>query len=486
MKTKCDLIVQKRIFRPNFHLSEQLCKQIMLIINNRSIARCAMLEQMRNYFSTCQTHVDAVDEFAKTYQPTDATRWYTKDSFVHRIINKVLRQGNLEQCYLLRLYISDLSEHLFQLKSQQLRNFTETNRYTILYRGLRQSQEHLQVLQTLVGQVILAKGFTSTTHDKQTALFYAAHLNPQSRDSQPLLVEISVDMAAPDIIAAEIGYLSQFPDEKEVLFDIGVRFKVESLECDPLHSVWYCRMTAVSNELQIASLPQHTSSYKNCLGLSIYTNEEAELERIMSDNRRRKFFPAPSNEEEDYLWKNSASIHWIADSINDQTRIFHQKAVINWYRDLNVVQFHRQCKQSWELLKSDVHGSLSNTPDAASYLNNLGLTCQRLNATDDAIALLKEALEIRNQIGSSAYFRIQSLRNLGMAYTDKGDYEEALASLKQALIIGQESLPNSHWNTAITLRNFVYFYHTKGDYRKAIEYYCQSLEAFEKMCKSRQ
>lgn len=484
MKTKCDLILQKRIFRPNCLLSQQLFENVMLMINDRTIARYAMLEQMRSHFSTCQAHVDAIDKFAETYQPRDATYWYTKDSFVHRIINKVLRQGNLEQCFLLRLYISDLSEHLFQLKCQQRRNCTEINRNTILYRGLRQSQEHLQTLQRLIGQVILTKGFMSTTHDKRTALFYAAPSHPQSPQSQPLLLEISVDMTAPDIIAAEIGHLSEFPDEKEVLFDIGVRFKVESLKYDPCHSIWCCRMTAMSSDFQVAALPQHISSYKSDIDLNTYTNEEAGLERMMSGDRRRKFFPTPNNEEEDSLWRNSVSIHWIADSINDRGRIIHQKALINWYRNLDVVQFHSQCKQGWELLQSDVSGNLSDTRDAASYLNNLGLTCQRLNATDDAIALLKRSLEIRNQIGSSAHFRVQSLRNLGLAYTDKGDYDDALTSLKQAMIIGQESLPTSQWSTSMTLRNFVYFYHKKGDYEKAIEYYCQALKVFEKTCKS--
>ena len=479
METKSDLIIQKRIFRPNFFISEQFTQNIRLIINDRTVARCGMLEQIRRYFSLYQTHLTTINIFAGTYESKHAVHWYTKDSFLHRVTNKVLRTGNLEFYGLLRFYIADLSEQLYHLKCHQQRNVTQTKENTILYRGLRQSEAHLKILRSFIGQIIMTRNFMSTTKDKSTALFYAAPSHPQSSESQSLFIEISVDMTAPDIIAADIAHLSEFPDEKEVLFDIGVKFRVKSLEYDKLHSMWHCQLVAVSSESQIIPLAQHVSSHDNYMDLNSYSEDEADLERIMSRDRRRRFFPAPDNKEDELLWSKSASVPWIAITSRERARIALQRTSINWHLSLDMVRFHSECKQAWELFKSEPGNTLIDSHDTASFLNNLGFTYLGLKMTDDAIKLLKRASKIRNRIGASAHFRAQSLRNLAVAYTDKGEYDHALSSLNQALLIGQQSMATSQWSTSMTHSNFAYFYHAKGDHRQAIEYYFRALETFE-------
>lgn len=483
METKSDLTIQKRIFRPNFFISEQFTQNIRFIINHRTVARSAMLEQIRRYFSLYQTHLTAVNIFAGTYEPKHAARWYTKDSFLHRVINEVLCTGNFESYNLLRFYIADLSEQLYHLKCQQQRNVTQTKENTILYRGLRQSAAQLKTLQSLVGQIIMTKRFMSTTGDKSTALFYAAPSHPQSLKSQSLLIEISVDMAVLDIIVADIAHLSQFPDEKEVLFDIGVKFRVESLEYDTSHSMWHCQLVAVSSESQMIPLAQQILSHDSYMDPNSYSEDEAKLERIMSRDRRRRFFPAPDNKEDELLWSNSATVPWIAITSQDRARMAYQRALINWYVSSDIVRFHSECKQAWELFKSDSGNEFIDSHDTASFLNNLGFTYLRLKMTDNAIKLLRRASKIRNRIGASAHFQAQSLRNLAVAYTDKGEYDHAFALLNQALRIGQQSMATSQWSTSMTLSNFVYFYHAKGDYRQAIEYYFRALETFEQCLK---
>ena len=479
MKTKSDLIVEKRIFRPIFCISEQLTQNIRLIINDRTVARFAMLERIRRYFSLFQTHLIAIDHFAETYQSKHAINWYTKDSFLHRVINKVLREGNLEFYTSLRFFISDLSEQLYQLKCDQQRNGIQTKENTILYRGLRQSVAQLEALRSFVGQVILTKSFMSTSTDKHIALFYAAPSHPQSPQSQSLLIEISVDMTAPDIIAADISRFSEFPDEKEVLFDIGMKFRVDSLAYDSLRPIWCCRLVAMPNESPITTLSQSISSNNSYADLNFYSEEEAKLERMTSRERRRKFFPAPYDQNEDSLWRNSPSVSWIAISTVERARIAQQRALINWHKSLDVMQFHSECKKAWKLMESDDSHDFSGSQDTASFLNNLGFTCQRLKMTDTAIKLLRKSSEIRERIGSPAHFRAQSLRNLGLAHVDKGNYEDALIALEQALVIGQQSVTTSQWSTSMTLSNFVYFYHAKGDYRQAIEYYFRALETLK-------
>jgi tetratricopeptide (TPR) repeat protein len=87
---------------------------------------------------------------------------------------------------------------------------------------------------------------------------------------------------------------------------------------------------------------------------------------------------------------------------------------------------------------------------------------------------------MRDRLETSEHFRAQSLRNLSLAYTDQGNYENALTLLNQALIIGLQARTTLQWSTSMTLRNFVYVYHTRGDYQRAIEYSFKAIETFQK------
>ncbi|CAF0865520.1 unnamed protein product [Adineta steineri] len=453
-----------------------------------------MVDHCRQYFSYYKTDFTYIKKFAKTYTPAQAVYWYTKDCFIHRSINAVLRTGNIEECYLLRFYISGLSRQLYQLKCQQQRDILISNTPTILYRGLRQSEADLKILQSLVGHVILTKGFMSTSHYKNIALCYAGASDPQSLQSQALLLEIYVNMRDPDIIAADIAHLSNFPEELEVLFDFGCHFRIESMTYDLSDSIWHCRLVAISNKSQMVQLFPHISFNESCMNSSKYYQVEEKLERIMHRERLQKFKSKCNHEEINLLRSKLPSIPWIANNSSDRARILQQKVLLQWQligsiprqqsesmrRQLSdsMQRLRFDCEQTWKLFQQDINDTFIESNDAACFLNNLGYISLLLNDTECAIELLKKAMKIRDRFQTSEHFRAQSLRNLGLAYIDQGDYDNALAVLSQALILGQQSRPTAQWGTSMTLRNFSYFYHMRRDYIKSIECLLKSLETF--------
>jgi hypothetical protein len=479
MESQQDLIIDKRLLRPNFLYFRQLIENVTSTICDWTVAKPDMLDLCRQYFSMHKNHIISINKFAKKYQSWHAAHWYTKDSFIHRIVNKVLRTGNIEYCFLLRFYISDLSKQLYQLKCQQQKVAAKTEKNTILYRGLTLSEAHLKTLQNLVGQIILTKGFISTTRNKEIALWYAGASHPQSPESQSLLIEINVDMTAPDIIAADIAHLSNFPVEQEVLFDMSTRFLVESFEYDSLNGVWHCRFVAMSNGSQVIQLFQELSSDESCINLNSYSEVEAKLERRMRRERRQKFISTHNNQENDFLWFNLLPVPCMAISSSDPAHITQQKALIHWHQNADVHQLHSESKRAMELLKQENDGMVIENNDTACFLHNFGYICLQLEDTDYAIDLLKQASDMRIRLGTSERFCAQSLRNLGLAYIDKGDYENALASLNHALIIGQQGPPTAQCCTAMTLRNFGYFYYVRSDYSQAVEYLSKALETFQ-------
>ncbi|CAF3959649.1 unnamed protein product [Rotaria sordida] len=64
-----------------------------------------------------------------------AIRWYTKASFVYKMINKAMRTEDINQLYTFRFYIADLCENIARLHEEQ--NNGKSN--VEFYRGLRET-----------------------------------------------------------------------------------------------------------------------------------------------------------------------------------------------------------------------------------------------------------------------------------------------------------------------------------------------------------
>jgi len=58
-----------------------------------------------------------VGEFEKDYRSDKALWWYTRDSFLYRMLNKALRVQNIDLLFLLRFVIGDIYQQLKQVMS---------------------------------------------------------------------------------------------------------------------------------------------------------------------------------------------------------------------------------------------------------------------------------------------------------------------------------------------------------------------------------
>ena len=58
-----------------------------------------------------------VREFEKDYRSDKALWWYTRDSFLYRMLNKALRVQNIDLLFLLRFVIGDIYQQLKQVMS---------------------------------------------------------------------------------------------------------------------------------------------------------------------------------------------------------------------------------------------------------------------------------------------------------------------------------------------------------------------------------
>ena len=195
-----------------------------------------------------------LEEFQHTYSPSGAVWWYTRQSFLYRVLNKALRQQNIDLLFVFRFFIRDIQQQLEENKC------TSSIR---VYRGQRMIKDEVEMLKKSKGEFISVNSFFSTSLDRELALFFITG-SDASDDFERVLFEIDTDPHIGNIKPfSDITSYSYFPDEAEVLFMIGSVFKLVHIYYNQ-DGIWIVRMKlSTINDHQLQSLLVHLQSEYN-------------------------------------------------------------------------------------------------------------------------------------------------------------------------------------------------------------------------------
>jgi len=91
-----------------------------------------------------------------------------------------------------------------------------------------------------------------------------------------------------------------------------------------------------------------------------------------------------------------------------------------------------ESRGDWALAETNYRKAIEIAPHWAEALINLGVVCNRLGKTDEAIKAFTRASEIKPDL-------VAALLNLGITYFRLGRYNEAVAPLNQAIRIESEN-----------------------------------------------
>ncbi|CAF1259054.1 unnamed protein product, partial [Didymodactylos carnosus] len=83
-------------------------------------AKLDMIEILRKHYHDNETQLKIIDEFDKNEKDESAVTWYTKETCIYKIVNRIFRQGQIDEIYNYRTFIKDLAEQLNQLYTGQL------------------------------------------------------------------------------------------------------------------------------------------------------------------------------------------------------------------------------------------------------------------------------------------------------------------------------------------------------------------------------
>ncbi|CAF0868908.1 unnamed protein product [Adineta steineri] len=210
--------------------------------NSRMDAKREMIKLCKRYSNNNEKQIN---DFESKYSQTRSIQWYTKDTFLYRFVNRVLRTENIADLFALRFYIADLSTDLKNCQQEQKKNKQIPS---TVYRGQKATMEDIKQFQANRGRLISSNGYLSTTKNINMATIYTGL--DENQLSIIFRIKITKTASRGNIFAC-ISKYSQFPEEEELLFDIGAVFKLQSIK-PYKNQTWLARLVLSSKEQEQA------------------------------------------------------------------------------------------------------------------------------------------------------------------------------------------------------------------------------------------
>ena len=397
------------------------------------------------------TQLDLLHEFETEYSADKALWWYTRESFLYKMLNKALRVQNVEVLFLFRFVIADIYQ---QLKEKQCQSPVR------VYRGQVMCDEEFSQLRQSIGELISINSFFSTSADRQKAVRFS-NRSYISDGLHRILFEIDAD---PNVVTskpfASICGLSRYGNECEVLFMIGSVFRLKEILREEDNQIWVIRMELCGDaEHELKQLFDHMKKSYGCGDKEINHRSLGDVLRNMG-----KYDLA----EKMY--------HRLLNELSPTN-----PALAGLYKSLGLVAKEKgelDCSLQW--LNASLEIKMRTDPHNHIYIGNLynwiGVIYERKGDNDTALDYYKNSIRLFQEAGdenhpSMAHF----YNNSAIIYRKQEKYMDALDFYKKALSIHQEHLPLDHPDVASAHNNIGVVYHHLGQYEAAMEHLHESL-----------
>ncbi|CAF0896127.1 unnamed protein product [Adineta steineri] len=462
----------------------QLFKIVLKNMPKTAEAKSTMVAICRTFYRGNIKELANIEEFDLTYQSEDAIEWYTRESFVYKFINKALRTEDVDVLYQFRFYIMDLSDQL-ELKFEQLKK-TQPNLIK-LYRGLNISRDEVDNFQQSTGNLISTNGYLSTSSDYSVAHGFATK-GARREGLVKAIFEYQVDLnVVKKIVIADISEFSAFPEEAEVLVDIGASFQIDSCTYDETENLYRVTVQATDKGADLAFEYIEYQKKKMVdanivllfghllLEMGNYAKAEKYFDTILSSSN-------PNDEEVACIYFNFGRTHRLngeftravdfytrAYNLHMDTKPRRLASAAKTLNSLGIAHSEQgdqlQAKQCFERALTLYKKSIpKKNVDYAGILVNLGTIDFDQNEYDRALDKYRKAKKIYEVVLPSGHPNLALLLvNIGNVHLKRKEHEIALIHYQEALALQQASLPSDHPDIARTLHNIATCHDLQGN-----------------------
>lgn len=442
---------------PSF-MYTQLFKKLALEMKYEENEREVLIKRYQMLYTNDDDKRAIVDEFNRDYQAKDAIHWYTRETFLYKILNRALRLLECDIIVEVLFFINDLHRQLEEVHRKQLDRY-EGKPFT-LYRGQRFDQEDFNKLKKSFGGLLSFNSFLSTTTDKKVPLRFAE--DPEKDDGKVgVIFVITIDPEIPGAIFADIKEYSEF-NESEVLFSMHTVFRIGKIQPRVDNQrIYQVELTLTGeDDADLRSLMDKIDQE-----LTGETGHErlgdllVHLERL--DKAEELYNKLLEKNPSD---RQRASYYHYMGMIKDKQRRYDES--IKYYTD--AIELKETILPATDRLL------------AVSY-NNLGMVHSKKGDHDEALKWYQKDLDIcEKTLPANHHDLATCYNNMGEVYENKGDYAKALSYYEKDLAICKEVLPSNHPDIATSYNNIGSLYVKQNEFSKALEYYEKALSIRKK------
>lgn len=231
-------------------------------------SRQKLVEFLKDYYAGNRIELQNIEQFENDYQTSQAIWWYTRDTFLYRLLNKALRQHNIELIVYFGFFVQDLYRQIsLEHEKQFIRASLSSYPIIKAYRGQIMLRSEVEDIHEAAGSLVVNSYF-STTLDRNLAMIY---LNPNYEPWDPfqaVLFQIEIDNSIQYMRTrpyANISHISQFPTESEILFLIGTQFHIIDSTYNYEEKIWIARLKLMRDENLKNENYFKRKTLKNCI-----------------------------------------------------------------------------------------------------------------------------------------------------------------------------------------------------------------------------
>ena len=449
--------------------------------------RKELLDLCYNEYDGNPIQLRLVREFERTYSSKKILWWYSRETFLYRILNKALRTQNIDVLFLFHFIISDIERALRENQCQSI---------VRVYRGQIMSMEELNNLRQSKGDFISINTFFSTSIHRTTAMRFL-HRTEILSDQCRVLFEID---ANPRLSSskpfADLSRFSQYVDEKEILFMIGCVFRLRDVhQSDHNQSTWIVHMELCDDdEHDMRQLFEHMkkdygggNDQVNTLAFGRVLHQMGKYE-LAEKFYRRLLHEVPLRDPtlSDLYYSlgvvlmdigdYDSSLQWLNKSLEivQQTNPSDYVNISSRYCCIGLLYSRKhdhqraleQYKQGIELFQKR-----NNTDHLylAHLYNNKAIVYDEQKRYPKALKCFRKTLAIYEKHLPPDHSDVGTVHdNMGIIYRVLGDYDSAMKCHEQSMQIREKSLPSDHTLIAFNYRNIGLVHEKKGDLTDAL------------------
>ncbi|CAF4065287.1 unnamed protein product [Rotaria sp. Silwood1] len=418
-----------------------------------------MVELCRQKCAGNEKDLQYIDEFEEYYNASNAIFWFTRDIFLYRLLNKALRELDIDTIYSLRYFFKDLHTKLLERYfSTRLKSASDSLRETVFRGQLMSNKEFDEKIRHNTGGFLPVSSFFSTTLNRQLAFTYAG--DGSSETEQSIVFEIDVDKNDYIFPYADISTESAFDGvESEVLFTFGAVFRILSIEKND-DNIWIVKLKLTQEE-DGESKALTLQLREQILCAQYPLQSLSNLMAYMGHHDKAEKYSLLLLRDTSFI-----SLHVLSIIYEHLGSIYHytgrhELALEYYWKSFSVLTEHQ----------SVVDPTLQYAHKNKGHIN------EEKGDYKGALFDYTEALKIQLQKENLDFYEIaNSFYRIGQVYRAQKYYEQALSMHEKSLAIKLNIFPPTHPKISLSYQSIGQIYYLQGLYAKALTFYEKCLE----------